>query len=529
MKTDNFDAVVVGAGFAGLYMLHILLKMNLKPIVLEAGSDIGGTWFWNRYPGARCDIESMEYSYQFSDELQQEWEWSERYATQPEILRYLEHVAERFKLRQHIQLNTRVTHMQFNSKLGQWSLQAANGASFMARFAVMSTGCLSIPNKPDIEGLDSFSGQCLHTGLWPHEQVSFTHKKIGVIGTGSSAIQSIPIIAEQAKELLVFQRTPNYSVPAHNQLLDSEYVKDLKSRYNEFRAQNKLTPANANFGQNEQKALDLNQEERKKVYDQRWQRGGLPFLASFSDLIVNDKANQTASDYINKKIRAIVQEPATATKLSSKSIVGCKRMCVDSNYYATYNRPNVNLIDLNSEPIITVTPTGIQTAKQNYDLDMIILATGFDAMTGALLRIDIQGKDNLTLQDAWAMGPQNYLGLAISGFPNLFTVTGPGSPSVLTNMIPSIEHHVDWIADCITFLNKHQHQCIEATPEAQKDWVKHVNEVADMTLFGHCKSWYSGENIPGKPKVFMPYVGFPPYALKCQEVANNSYQGFKTG
>ena len=527
VKADRVDALVVGAGFAGLYQLHRLRGQGLAVKVVEAGSDIGGTWFWNRYPGARCDIASMEYSYQFSEALQQEWEWSEKYATQPEILRYINHVADRFDLRRDIKLNTRVVAARYAEDAERWLVETDQGDRYDAQFVVMATGCLSTANLPDIAGRDDFAGPIYHTGRWPHEGVDFSGQRVAVIGTGSSGIQSIPLIAEQAKTLTVFQRSPNYSVPAHNRPLEAEEVAAVKARYQTYRDENRDTAFHADFGYNEANALETSDADRQREFEARWQRGGLPFLAAYADLMFDREANDLAAEFIRNKIRSLVDDPATAEKLTPKSVVGCKRLCVDTNYYATYNRDNVELVDLTAEALERITPQGIKTSEQERAFDSIVFATGFDAMTGALLRIDIAGRGGQTLQQAWADGAKSYLGLAISGFPNLFMVTGPGSPSVLTNMLPSIEHHVDWISDCIASLRDCGLKQIEATADAQDDWVAHVNEVGDASVYPHCNSWYLGANVPGKPRVFLPYLGFPPYAEKCQAVVDNGYEGFK--
>jgi cyclohexanone monooxygenase len=526
MNTKPLDAIVVGAGFAGLYMLHRLRGLGLKTRVFEAGSDIGGTWFWNRYPGARCDIESMEYSYQFSDELAREWEWSERYATQPEILGYINHVAERFDLRGDIQLNTRVERARFSEETNRWTVTTSDGGEHEAKYLVMATGCLSSTNLPEFDGIDSFQGDWYHTGQWPHEGVDFTGKRVAVIGTGSSAIQSIPLIAEQAEQLTVFQRSPNFSVPAHNRALDPGAVARIKARYPEFRDANRQTAFHADFRYNESNALDVSAEQREREYEARWERGGLPFLAAFADLVFDADANETAAEFIRGKIRETVKDPDTAELLCPTSVVGCKRLCVDTDYYATFNRENVTLVSVRDTPIEAITPKGLRTADEEYEFDAIVFATGFDAMTGALMKMDIRGIGGRSIQDAWSEGPKTYLGLAVSGFPNLFTVTGPGSPSVLTNMLPTIEHHVDWIADCVAYMEHEGMSRIDAMPEAQTAWVAHVNEVGDSSLYPRCNSWYLGANIPGKPRVFMPYLGFPPYAEKCREVAESGYDGF---
>jgi cyclohexanone monooxygenase len=524
--SGSYDAVVIGAGFAGLCMLHRLHRLGLSARVFEAGSGVGGTWFWNRYPGARCDVESMEYSYQFSDELQQEWVWTERYASQAEILRYLNHVADRFDLRRDIVLDTRVLSAVFDDASDRWQVRTDDGAEVSARFCIMATGCLSSTNTPKLAGLDSFAGPTLHTGNWPHEDVDFTGRRVAVIGTGSSGIQAIPLIAERAEHLFVFQRTPNFSVPARNGPLDPGMQRAVKHDYAGLRQRAGQMPFGFDTRSTERSALEVGSEERLAEYEDRWQRGGLPFLGSFADLLFSKEANDTAADFIRGKIRQIVRDPAVADSLIPRGVVGCKRLCSDTGYFETFNRPNVTLVDIAKAPIEAVTPCGLRTTEAHYEVDCIVLATGFDAMTGALSRIDIRGKGGVALRDKWAEGPRTYLGLSSAGFPNLFIITGPGSPSVLSNMVPSIEQHANWIADCIAYMGERALRRIEATREAEDAWVAHVNEVADATLYPSCNSWYLGANIPGKPRVFMPYLGFPAYVEKCREIAARGYEGF---
>ena len=525
----RFDAVIVGAGFAGLYMLHRLRRDGFRAIVFEAGSGVGGTWYWNRYPGARCDVESMEYSYSFDDALQQEWAWTERYAGQPEILRYANHVADRFDLKRDIVFDTRVTKAHFDEADALWQIETDTGRTVAAGFCILATGCLSSANLPDFEGRDSFLGDTYHTGRWPHEGVDFTGKRVGIVGTGSSAIQAIPIIAEQAAHLTVFQRTPNYSIPARNAAIDAELVREIKAEYPAFRARNYQEPAG--FGSKipkaTQAALADTAANRERSYAERWARGGFGFLSAYNDLIVSRDANQTAAGYVRDRIRETVADPATAELLCPDNVIGCKRPCLDTGYFETYNRPNVDLVDVRAHPIDRITPAGIVVAGTEYAVDCIVFATGFDAMTGAMLSIDIRGREGLPLGDKWAAGPVTYLGLTTSGFPNLFMISGPGSPSVLTNMIVSIEQHVEWIADCLGHLRDQGLAAIEATPGAEDDWVAHVNAVADQTLYPTCNSWYLGKNIPGKPQVFMPLIGFPPYVEKCNAVVANGYEGFE--
>jgi len=525
---NGFDVVIVGAGFSGMYMLYRMRKLGLSARVIEMGSDVGGTWYWNRYPGARCDTDTIEYSYSFCEELQQEWEWPQRYPTQPEILSYLNHVADRFELRNDISFNTKVEGASYDEGSGRWRVRTDQGSELSAQFLIMGTGCLSTPNKPQIEGMDSFSGTTIHTGRWPHEKIDFTGKRVGIIGTGSSAIQSTPMIAQEAEELYVFQRTAQYAVPAHNRPVDPKFVADIKADYAGFRARNRLEPSGqlSHMPGNDVSALEVDTDERNREYQKRWEIGGFQFFGSFNDILINQEANDTAAEFVRSKIRSVVQDPEVAEKLCPPHTLACKRAVIDSGYFETFNLPNVKLVDLKSAPIEKITPSGIKTSNADYDLDYIIFATGFDAMTGTLLKIDVQGRDGLTLRKKWEAGPRNYLGLSIPGFPNMFTITGPGSPSVLTNMVVAIEQHVDWITRCIEDLNSNGHTHIEATQSAEDGWVEHVNEVAATTLYATCSSWYLGANIPGKPRVFMPLPGFPPYAEKCEEVAANNYEGF---
>jgi cyclohexanone monooxygenase len=525
----HYDVVVVGAGFSGMYMLYRLRGLGLSARVYEQGSGVGGTWYWNRYPGARCDVESMQYSYSFSEELQQEWNWSERYAPQPEILKYANHVVDRFKLRPDIQFDTRVDAATFDENASTWSVTTSDGRTVTAKFVVLATGCLSNARKPDIKGLDRFKGKLYHTGQWPHEPVDFTGLRVGVIGTGSSGIQSVPVIAEQASHLTVFQRTANYSIPARNAKLSEEERAWFRANYPEIRRFAREEARNGIYTElPDRGALDDRENERRAKYEARWKRGGLTFMSVYNNLAIEKAANDTAAEFVREKIAEIVKNPQTARLLQPNTHpIGTKRICVDTDYFATFNRPNVALVDIKANPIEEITESGVRTMAKGYEIDALVLATGFDAMTGSVAKIDIRGRDGLTLNQKWAEGPRTYLGLMSTGFPNLFIITGPGSPSVLSNMIVSIEQHVDWISDCLSYMRDRGLETIEATREAEDKWVVHVNEVAYTTLYPQANSWYMGANIPGKPRIFMPYIGgVGQYRRICSEVASNGYEGF---
>jgi cyclohexanone monooxygenase len=528
-EPTRLDVAIVGAGFSGLYMLHRVRQLGLQCRVFEAGSGIGGTWFWNRYPGARVDIESQEYAYSFSPELEDEWQWSERYASQAELLRYIEHVADRFDLRRDIQLDTRALSAAFDESTARWTITTDRGDVISARFCIMATGCLSMPKDIDIPGAERFRGKTYRTSRWPHEGVDFTGLTVAVIGTGSSGIQSIPEIAKQAKHLTVFQRTPNFSLPAQNHPSDPAAFADWKKNREKYRERAR----SQGFGvliidQHERNVADFTPEERRQEMEHRWQRGGFSLGGSFADLVTNKASNDVAAEFVRERIREVVKDPAVADMLTpTNHPLFTKRPCVDIGYYQTYNRDNVTLVDLTKTPIETITETGVKTMKANYEVDVIVYAIGFDAMTGALNAIDIRGRRGERLKSKWSAGPKTYLGLMVAGFPNLFMVTGPGSPSVLSNMMLSIEQHVDWITDCLAYLGDRQLGVIEATREAETNWVAHVNEVAATTLYPLANSWYMGANVPGKPRVFTPYIGgVPMYREKIESVAANGYEGF---
>ncbi len=526
---QSYDVVIVGAGFAGMYLLHRLRGAGLSARVFETASGVGGTWYWNRYPGARCDVESMQYSYSFSKELEQEWQWPEKFSAQPDILRYANHVADRFDLRRDIQFNTKVTEASFDAGAHRWTVRTSAGDVVSARHVVMATGCLSTARRPDFKGADDFKGPSYHTGHWPHEGVDFTGKVVGVIGTGSSAIQAIPVIAKQAKEVWVFQRTPNFSIPSRNAPMTDDYAESWKRVYPERRDEARHTRNGVLANPNNIGAMEVDAATRQKMLEERWESGGTTFMAVFNDLIFNQESNDQAAEFVRNQIRKIVKDPATAELLAPKNHpIGTKRICVDTEYYQTYNQPHVHLVDVKSAPIEAITPDGLITGGREYKVDALVYATGFDAMTGALTAVDITGRDGLKLRDEWEAGPRTYLGLMSAGFPNLFMITGPGSPSVLSNMMVSIEQHVDWITDCMVNLGSRQLDCIEPTRQAQDAWVDHVNKVAHTTLYPKAASWYMGANIEGKPRVFMPYIGgVGTYREECDAVAAKGYEGFR--
>ena len=524
----SFDAVVVGAGFAGLYMLHRLNALGLSARLYEAGDGVGGTWYWNRYPGAQCDVESVEYSYSFSEELQQEWQWSERYAAQPEILRYLNHVADRFGLRPQVQLSSRVIAASYDGDARQWQVDLATGEQARARFVIMATGCLCTARMPDIPGLGSFAGCLLHTADWPTNGVNLNGQRVGLIGTGSSGVQVIPIIATQAAELTVFQRTANFQIPARNAPLASEYVREIKANYPALRDRARHTPGGTLRVLHPESAINVPPDMRRARYEELWAKGGAQILGSFGDLMTNAESNATLAEFFRSKIRDIVTDSEVAKLLCTQDYpVGAKRMCLGADFYETFNRSNVHLVDLRSEPIQEITPGGLRTTRAEYPLDSLVLATGFDAMTGALLAPDIRGRGGVPLRGKWRDGPRTLLGLATTRFPNFFFITGPGSPSVISNVVVSIEQHVEWLSGHLEYLIKQGHTESEATEAAERSWTDHVNQVANRTLYPRAKSWYTGANVPGKPRIFMPYVGgVGEFRRRCDELADRGYEGF---
>jgi cyclohexanone monooxygenase len=565
---ESPDVIIVGAGFAGMYAIYRLRELGFEVVAIEAGSDVGGTWYWNRYPGARCDVPSLEYSFGFSPELEQEWDWPEVFSSQADILRYANHVADRFDLRRHIAFARRVVAIEYQDDRNVWQVRTDRDEVWQARFVVMATGCLSVPNWPDLPGAGTFQGQVLHTGLWPKEPVDLTGKRVGIIGTGSSGVQAIPELAREALHLTVFQRTPVYTIPANRKRMRADVQQDFRAHYRRIRAlqqrnaggvstyrpfhpellqsvpdpggaarepvsaedyENDPVGAIRSGGRRLMDLLALDPAARAQVVAQ----GGLGALLAFGDVFTNPEANEVANALFREGIRTIVKDPEVAERLAPKTYgLGCKRQVLDRDFYETFNRGNVTLVDLAATPIRTLTPTGVRTSADEHPLDVLIYATGFDAMTGALRKANIRGRDGRALDDKWAHGPVTFLGLAMAGFPNLFTITGPGSPSVLCNMLVAIEQHVNWIGDCLVWLRDHGMATIEATPAAEDAWVAHVNAVAEGTMYTapSCNSWYLGANIPGKPRIFMPYVGgYPRYRRRCEEVAASGYEGFALG
>jgi len=528
---ERVDVLIVGAGFGGLYAIYRMRQLGLRVRCIEAADGVGGTWFWNRYPGARCDVESLDYSYSFSNELQQEWSWSHRYAEQPEILAYLNHVADRFDLREDIRFETRVTAMQYDETHALWRVFTDNGPSVEARFCIMASGNLSAPRVPDFPGIDRFKGEWHHSARWPKEGVDFTGKRVALIGTGATGVQMLPKLAAQASSVTVFQRTANFSVPANNHPMREDEEREQKQHYPELRkAARKQSAGMSRVAIPTMSALDMPHEERLRLYEQLWAKGGSArMMGAFTDLLRNEEANESLASFVGSKIRAKVKDPTIGELLTPRDHpIGSRRVCVDTDYYETFNRPNVTLVDARRTPIQEITETGIRTTDAEYEVDAIAFATGFDAMTGALKEISITGRGGERLNDKWAAGPTTYLGLMVHGFPNMFIVTGPGSPSVKANMVTAIEQHIEWISDCLAYLRDKHVAAIEPTMDAEEYWVRHVNEVANQTLFPKAtNSWYVGANVPGKPRVFMPYVaGVPAYIKICDEVVANGYRGF---
>ncbi|RRO18719.1 NAD(P)/FAD-dependent oxidoreductase [Saccharopolyspora rhizosphaerae] len=524
----DHDAIIIGAGFSGLYQLHRLRELGMSARVFEAGGDVGGTWYWNRYPGARCDIETIEYSYSFDPELEQEWEWRERYAAQPELLSYAQHVAERYDLRADITFNTRVEALDWDDEADEWTVTTDDGARCTARYVIAATGCLSVPSKPEFEGREDFAGEQYWTSSWPHEGVDLSGKRVAVIGTGSSGLQTITAIAPEVRSLVVFQRTPSYAIPARNGPIEDR-LREVKTRYPEFRELSRMAKVGMQCGEeNTQYYVDSDPDTVQRELERRWLDGGLCYTQTFRDILMDAEANEAASEHVRRQIREKVHDPELAQKLTPVSYpVGSKRMCVDTGYFETYNRENVSLVDINDEPIRRITRRGIVAGDTEHEVDVIIFATGFDAMTGALNAIDVRS-GGTTLREKWADGPRTYLGLMSAGFPNLFMITGPQSPSVLSNMMTSIEYHVDWVTDALRHLRDRGKRRMEPDLAAEDNWVNTTNDVADLTLMPSAASWYMGANIPGKKRVFMPFVGgVGTYKQVCDGIAVSHYNGFE--
>ena len=529
MKNVDVDVVVVGAGFSGLYLLYRLRKAGFSTRVFERGGDVGGTWYWNRYPGARCDVESLQYSYSFDEQLQQDWHWPEKFSAQPDILAYANHVADRFNLKKDIEFNIEVKASWFDENLKTWKITTNTGEEINAQYFIMATGCISTTQIPNIKGLSDYVGNTFHTGDWPHEEVDFSGQSIAVIGTGSSGIQSIPVLAKQAKKLTVFQRTPNYSIPSQNEPMTKKYERSWKDVYSERRKEMRYSAHGSLKDLNDVPALSVDEDQRQELYTKRWAIGGTGFLGSFNDLLTNADANYTAAEYVRQQIKRVVKDKETAEILCPRSYpIGTKRICIDTGYFETYNRENVKLVDISKKRIQRLVTDGIIVDDQLYAFDSIIFATGFDALTGSIFNVDIKGRDGLALKEKWNAGPKTYLGLMSASFPNLFMITGPGSPSVKSNMIMSIEQHVDLVIETLLSMRRKGLSVVEPELEAENKWVDHVQEVANKTLFPQANSWYMGANIPGKPRLFMPYIGgVGAYREICEEIVANNYRGFK--
>ena len=530
---EIFDVIVVGTGMMGIYALYCLRERGLTTRAFEAGDGVGGTWYWNRYPGARCDMESVQYCYNFSEAVREEWNWTQRYASQPEILSYLNHVADRFDLRRDIKFETRVTSAVFDDKTSLWTLETDRGDVARAGYCIMATGSLSTPFRPDFPGIEDFRGEWYHGGTWPHEKVDLAGKRVGVIGTGSTGIQLTTAIAPLVEHLTVFQRTANYSTPARNRPLDPEELRAFRANHAEWfrEATYSHTGITSNPPSTNRSAHEDTPEERQLLFEDRWAVGGQPqiILAIYNDINFDKAANDTVADFVRQKIREIVDDPDVAELLCPpKDLpIGSKRPPIDAGYFEMFNRDNVTLVDVRSAPIERITPTGLRTTDADYEFDAIIFATGFDALTGAMLAIDVRGRGGVMLKDIWAEGPQTNLGIMVAGLPNMFMIHGPGSTSVKVNMFIGGEHQIDWIMDCINHLDANGFDCIETTESAQADWDAHVQEVAEASLQPVADSWYVGANIPGKPRVYMPYFGgFERYWKHCDEITADGYRGF---
>jgi len=526
----DLDAIIVGAGFSGLYMLHRLRKLGLSVRVYEQGGGVGGTWYWNRYPGARCDSESVYYMFtdHMSEDLLSEWNWTERYAAQPEILRYLEFAADKMDLRRDIQFNARVTSAVYNGDRSTWDIGLQDGTSASARFLVTAVGCLSSTNTPRFSGAQTFAGQSYHTGAWPHEPVDLSGKRVAVIGTGATAVQAVPEIAKEAAHVWVFQRTPNYDIPGRNRPLSADYSASVKADYPDLWRKARESGFGLPYQVAERSAVDYSPEDRERIYEAAWEKGGFYMgLDTFSDFLVNAASNETISEFVRGKIREMVRDPGVAELLAPKDHpFFTKRPPLENGYYEAFNRDNVTLVDVRTAPIQEITPNGVRTSGTEYDVDIIVYATGFDAMTGALFGMGITGRDGQALATKWAEGPLTYLGLTTTGFPNLFMITGPQSPSVLSNMPVAIEQNVEWIAGLIEHMREHGLDAADPAQDAEDQWVAHHNQVAAATLLPGTDSWWVGANIPGKPRTLYPYVGgVGPFRQICEDIAADGYRG----
>jgi cation diffusion facilitator CzcD-associated flavoprotein CzcO len=527
--TGSFDVVVVGAGFSGLYALHKLSGLGLGVVCFEAGDGVGGTWYWNRYPGARVDIESMQYSYGFDEDLQQDWKWPEYFSPQADLEAYANHVADRFGLRAMIRFGARVNRMDWDPAASRWQVATERGDAVSAKYVVAASGALNATNLPPFPGLEKFRGEWYHTAQWPKDEVSFAGKRVGLIGTGSTGIQLTPVIAESAGHLHVFQRTPAYTVPARNRALPDDYEREWKDSYAERRTRMRNSPGAALMPPPHQSIFDFTPEQQQEILEKAWNaRNGLIFVRTFADTMVSLEANEIVAEFIRGKIRQIVRDPEVAERLTPRTYpVGTKRICMDTGYYETFNQENVTLVDVRANPITEITETGLRTTAGDYELDMIVFATGFDAVTGSLKRMNITGTAGLSLSDQWRDRPTNYLGFQVSGFPNLFMIHGPGSPGVLTQMITTSEWQVEWIAGVIEDLNRRDIASIETTPEAEEGWDAEMEAMFAHTLYRYADSWYVGANIEGKPRKFLIYIGgFDNYVRRCTEAVSAGYRGF---
>ena len=530
-ETEHHEVIVIGAGFGGIYAVYRFRNQGLDVLCLEAAPDVGGVWYHNAYPGARCDLQSIDYSYSFSEELQQEWNWTQRYSPQPEILAYLRHVTDRFDLRRDMRFNTRVTGMARDDERNLWTLTTKSGKTYTAQFVVLATGPLSAPKAAEFPGMADFKGDLYRTSSWPHEPITFAGKRIGMIGTGSSGVQAITEIAKTAGHLEVFQRTPAFSAPAHNRPLEPDELAAAKARYPEYRAEMKSGFLGAWGYASGKNAVDLSAEEQRAILDDFWYNqdaGGTGYCSAFNDVLFNEEANKVVADYLREKMAEIIKDPALLKKLTPTDYpVGTRRPCCDSGYFESFNRDNVSLVDLRETPIVRFVENGIECSDGVHQLDMIVMALGFDAITGAATVIDpVNGKGE-HLNDAWKEGPRTYLGFGVAGFPNLFFVNGPMGTSALGNVPLVSEHDVDWIGDCLAWMKRNNLTRFEALPESQEAWSQEVLAIGNMTLFMKTPSWFTGGNIPGKPRGILAYLGgLGTFAQRCKDVAEKAYEGF---